>query len=89
MQIGASVFFVGGFQVLPRLISKDLITGLEEWFPWFAWVVPTFHQGGLLALAEGGADGRHVALAVLALLVPVALVVVLTRLALTPRGTSL
>ncbi len=80
LQIGASVLFVGGFQVIPRLISKDLLARIEGWFPWFAWLVPSFHQGGLLALADGGHDGRHIALAVLALALPLGLMLGLARL---------
>ena len=83
VQVGVSISFFAGFQILPKLVGRGLekdLDALQNRILELAPYLPPMHQGGLLALVEGdGAPGTWL-LAGLALGLPLLAFVILVLL---------
>ena len=72
VQIVMAIFFYGGYQLLPRLVDGDSLTGTQP-FVWKAWhyvVPPLWSAGSLDMIVNRQTDVRHLVLLGLALTVP-------------------
>src|SRR5690606_15936883 len=62
------------FQILPQVVDVDALQELQGTRPWWIFVFPPFHTGGLLLFARGSPDPSTLPLAVLAVATPLAAV---------------
>lgn len=78
-QVAVSIGFFGGMQIVPRLLEKDEVQQLFAEPGFLVALIPSFHYGGLLAVATGQITALSLTLSALALLVPLVLAVVVVR----------
>ncbi|MBK8977702.1 MAG: hypothetical protein IPM29_17485 [Planctomycetes bacterium] len=77
LQVAAMVLVMGGFQVLPRLVSSAEVESLVRHRGWWLALLPPFHGAGLLAWWQGDHSRLVVVLGVLGVVVPLALLTAL------------
>ncbi|WP_375447383.1 hypothetical protein [uncultured Fibrella sp.] len=82
VQIGMGVCFYGGYQLLPRLIGTDTLSGYQPfvWKPWHYAIPPLWSAGSIDMIINRQVDTQHLILFGLALIVPFAGIYVMTRL---------
>lgn len=81
VQIGMGVFFYAGYQLLPRMIGSEGLSGQQP-FVWKAWhyvLPPLWSAGSLDLIINRHADVQHLLLLGLALLVPFIGLYIMTR----------
>lgn len=81
VQIGMGVFFYGGYQLLPRLMDSDSLSGSQPfvWKTWHYALPPLWSAGSLDLVVNRQMDGQHLVLFGLALTVPFVGLYVMTR----------
>ena len=80
VQIGMGIFFYGGYQLLPRLMNSETLSG-DAPFVWKAWhyaIPPLWSAGSIDMVVNRHIDGQHLLLLGLALTVPFAGIYVMT-----------
>lgn len=82
VQIGMGVCFYGGYQLLPRMIGDDMMSGNQPfvWQPWHYAIPPLWSAGSLDMVINRQGDTQHLILFALALTVPFAGMYIMTRL---------
>ena len=80
VQIGMGIFFYGGYQLLPRLMNSETLSG-DAPFVWKAWhyaIPPLWSAGSIDMVVNRLVDGQHLLLLGLALTVPFAGIYIMT-----------
>lgn len=78
-QIVMAIVFYGSYQLVPRLMDRDMLTEAVEWQNWFYLVPPMWMAGAVDMVAQPVFDGPHVFLAGLAIVLPFAGLWVMNR----------
>jgi len=70
-QVAFSFFFIAGYQILPRLITKESLQHISQDVVWWHYLAPPFWMGGIMeAVINRHFEWPYAAFAALALLFP-------------------